>query len=132
MVKTSGGKGLHIQLPLRPKYGWDVLKEFTRQVSIAVAAFNPLKFTTVVSKIRRKGKIFIDYLRNGRGATCIAPWCVRARNRAPVSMPASWEDLPQVTPAGFTIAEPPQTPPEWLKLDRQQITKAQLKEFGLR
>lgn len=132
MVKTSGGKGLHIQLPLKPFYGWDVLKEFTKQVSIAVAAFNPPKFTTVISKSRRKGKIFIDYLRNGRGATCIAPWGLRARPRATVSMPVSWEDLPGVTPAGFTIDEPPQTPTEWTHFEPQKITKAHLKEFGLK
>jgi bifunctional non-homologous end joining protein LigD len=131
MVKTSGGKGLHIQLAIRPFYGWDLMKEFTKQVSIAVAAFNPPKFTTVISKSRRKGKIFIDYLRNGRGATCIAPWGLRARPRAPISMPVSWEDLHRVTPAGFTIDEPPQAPAEWTAFKRQRITKAHLKEFGL-
>ena len=131
MVKTSGGKGLHIQLPLKPMYGWDVLKEFTKQVSVAVAAFNPSKFTTVISKSRRKGKIFIDYLRNGRGATCIAPWGLRARPKAPVSMPINWEDLSTVTPTGFTIEEPPQAPSEWTQFAPQRITKAHLKEFGL-
>jgi bifunctional non-homologous end joining protein LigD len=131
MIKTSGGKGLHIQLPVRPTYGWDVLKEFTRQVSIAVAAFNPPKFTTVISKSRRKGKIFIDYLRNGRGATCIAPWGLRARPKAPVSMPVTWEDLASVTPAGFTIEEPSESPEEWTSFTPQRITKAHLKEFGL-
>jgi bifunctional non-homologous end joining protein LigD len=131
VVKTSGGKGLHIQLALKPMYGWDVLKEFTRQVSIAVAAFNPPKFTTVISKSRRKGKIFIDYLRNGRGATCIAPWGLRARPKAPVSMPVNWEDLSTVTPAGFTIEEPPQAPSEWTDFVPQRITKTHLKEFGL-
>lgn len=131
MVKTSGGKGLHIQLPLKPAFGWDVLKEFTKQVSVAVAAFNPPKFTTVVSKSRRKGKIFIDYLRNGRGATCIAPWGLRARPKAPVSMPVSWDDLAGVTAAGFTIDEPPQTPAEWTNFKSQRLTKGHLKEFGL-
>ncbi|MEK7954370.1 DNA ligase D [Luteolibacter soli] len=131
LVKTSGGKGLHIQLPLKPMYGWDVLKEFTKQVSAAVAAFNPPKFTTVISKSRRKGKIFIDYLRNGRGATCIAPWGLRARPRAPISMPVDWDDLATVTPAGFTIEEPPQMPQEWKDFTAQRITKAHLKELGL-
>ncbi|RYD68192.1 MAG: hypothetical protein EOP83_01300 [Verrucomicrobiaceae bacterium] len=73
----AAAKGSTIQLPVKPIYGWDVMKEITRQVSIAVAAFNPPKFTTVISKSRRKGKIFIEYLRNGRGATCIAPWGIR-------------------------------------------------------
>lgn len=131
MVKTSGGKGLHIQLPLKPMYGWDLMKEFTKQVSMAVAAFNPPKFTTVISKSRRKGKIFIDYLRNGRGATCIAPWGLRARPKAPVSMPINWEDLSTATPAGFTIEEPSQAPEEWTDFKPQRITKVHLKEFGL-
>ena len=131
MVKTSGGKGLHIQLPLNPSHGWDVLKEFTKQVAVAVAALNPSRFTTAVNKSRRVEKIFIDYLRNGRGATCIAPWGLRARAGAPVSMPIDWSDLPSVTAAGFTLGEPPQMPGEWLEFERQKITIAHLKEFGL-
>jgi bifunctional non-homologous end joining protein LigD len=131
MVKTSGGKGLHLQLPIRPAFGWDVMKEFTRQVSIAVAALNPNRFTTTITKSRRAGKIFIDYLRNGRGATCIAPWGLRARAGATVSMPVSWTDLPAMTPAGFTLHEPPQQPDEWLDFKPQRITKTHLKEFGL-
>ncbi len=131
MVKTSGGKGLHIQLALRPAHGWDLMKEFTKQVSVAVGALNPRRFTTVISKSGRTGKIFIDYLRNGRGATCIAPWGLRARPGAPVSMPVAWSDLPSVTAAGFNIHEPPQTPDEWLHLQPQRITKANLREFGL-
>jgi bifunctional non-homologous end joining protein LigD len=92
---------------------------------------NPRRFTTVISKSRRKGRIFIDYLRNGRGATCIAPWGLRARPGAPVSMPVAWADLPSVTAAGFNIHEPPQTPDEWLHFQPQRISKAHLKEFGL-
>lgn len=130
MVKTSGGKGLHIQLPVKPSHGWDVMKEFTRQVAVAVAALNPSRFTTAVRKSRREGKIFIDYLRNGRGATCIAPWGLRARAGAPVSMPIDWRDLPSVTAAGFTFGEPPRMPGEWLEFERQKITTAHLEEFG--
>lgn len=131
MVKTSGGKGLHILLPLKPSHGWDALKEFTKQVAIAVAALNPAKLTTVVSKKRRVGKIFIDYLRNGRGATCTAPWSPRARAGAPVSMPINWADLPTATSAGFTLNEPPQLPEEWRDYVPQKITGAHLKEFCL-
>lgn len=131
IVKTSGGKGLHIVLPLRPMLGWDALKEFSKQVSMAVAAMNPSRFTTAVSKKRRVGKIFIDYLRNGRGATCVAPWSPRAREGAPVSMPVSWSDLPGATAAGFTVKEPPETPAEWLNRQPQRITKTHLEEFGI-
>lgn len=131
IVKTSGGKGLHIQLPVKPSFGWDVLKEFSKQVAGAVAALNPPKLTTTISKSRRVGKIFIDYLRNGRGATCIAPWGLRAREHAPVSMPVNWSDLPDVTAAGFTLREPPQVPGEWMRYKPQKVTRGHLKEFGL-
>lgn len=131
LVKTSGGKGLHVMLPLKPSHGWDVLKEFTKQVSLAVAAMNPAKLTTVVSKKRRVGKIYIDYLRNGRGATCVAPWSPRARAGAPVSMPVSWSDLATATAAGFTLNEPPQMPEEWRLFEPQKIKRTHLAEFGL-
>lgn len=131
MVKTSGGKGLHLQLPVKSPFGWDVLKEFSKQVAVEVAALNPPKLTTHVSKSRRVGKIFIDYLRNGRGATCVAPWGLRARPHAPVSMPVDWSDLPGVTSAGFTLREPPQMPREWIGFEPRKITRAHLKEFGL-
>jgi len=132
MVKTSGGKGLHIQMPVRPGHDWDTLRDFTKAVSSAIAALNPRRFTVMSTKSRRTGKIYIDWMRNGRGATCIAPWCVRIRPGAPVSMPVAWEDLPALEPGGgFTVKHPPQEPADWLAPVPQRISKAILREFDL-
>ena len=73
IVKTSGGKGLHILLHLKRTHGWEVMKAFTKAVAGQVAAFNRKRFTITSSKSKRDGKIYIDWMRNGRGATCIAP-----------------------------------------------------------
>lgn len=132
MVKTSGGKGLHIQMPVRPTYDWDTLREFSKVVSSAVAAMNPNRFTVTSTKSKRTGKIYIDWMRNGRGATCIAPWCPRIRPGAPVSMPIAWEDLPALEPGGgFTIKHPPQEPHDWMNPIPQRISKVILREFDL-
>jgi len=131
MVKTSGGKGLHIVLHLKPVHGWDTLKAFSKRVSEAIVAYNPKRLTITPSKSKRTGKIFIDWMRNARGATCIAPWGLRARPGAPISMPINWQQLPGIAPAIFTIHEPPQTPSEWLEMRPQVISKTVLKEFGL-
>ena len=104
-VKTSGGKGLHIVSPLKPKAGWDEVKGFAKSIADQMAADDPDRFVATVTKSKRKGKILIDYLRNGRGATAVAPYSTRAREGAPVSMPLSWEELdPSIGPAYFTVA----------------------------
>lgn len=92
-VKTSGGKGLHVQVPIEPHLGWDDLKEFSRGIANAMASDQPRHYTINPRKTNRRGKIFIDYLRNARGATSIAPYCPRSRPGAPVSMPLKWFDL---------------------------------------
>ena len=130
MVKLSGGKGLHIMLRVRRDHGWDVIKKFTKDVSAKVASHNPSRFTIVSSKKRRKGRIFIDWMRNGKGATCIAPWGLRARAGAAVSMPVSWQALPSVPSQGFNIHEPPVTPDEWLSPPAQKILKSTLAEVA--
>lgn len=130
LVKTSGGKGIHV-LHLNPKLGWDVLKPFSKAVAEAIVAFNPQKLLSTASKAKRTGKIYIDWLRNGRGSTCISPWGLRARAGATISMPIAWEQLPEITSTGFTIHEPHEKPPEWLKLRPQAISMVVLREFGL-
>ncbi|RYD47576.1 MAG: DNA ligase D [Verrucomicrobiaceae bacterium] len=130
-VKTSGGKGLHIVLKTKRTLEWDEAKEFTKAVANIVAEHNPQRFITTASKSKRKGKIFIDWLRNGRGATCVAPWSLRARPGASVSMPLNWEDLSEATAAGFTIREPSSIPSEWKRIKPQTITKAMLRNVGL-
>ncbi len=103
-VKTTGGKGLHVVSPLKPAAGWDEVKGFAKSMADAMAADDPARFIAVVTKSKRKGKILVDYLRNGRGATAVAPYSTRARAGAPVAMPLSWEEL-GTTPASsyFTV-----------------------------
>ncbi len=92
-LKTSGGKGFHVVLPLRPKAGWDEVKGFARDFAKAMEQAEPKLYTATLSKKARKGRIFIDYLRNGRGSTAIAPFSTRARPGAAVAMPVAWELL---------------------------------------
>jgi len=92
-VKTTGGKGLHIVAPLTPKAGWETVKSFSRAVSESIVREAPEEYICTMSKEKRKGKIFIDYLRNVRGATSIAPYSTRSRHGAPISMPIAWDEL---------------------------------------
>ena len=128
-VKTSGGKGLHVILHLKRQHTWEVMKPFAKAVAAAVAEQNPRRFTITSSFKKRSGKIYIDWLRNGRGATCIVPWGLRARPGAAVSMPLNWEDLPGLEPQGFTIREPAKTPEEWRNIVPQSVSKALLREI---
>lgn len=126
LVKTSGGKGLHLVLFIKRTHGWDLMREFTKAVAREVAAFNPSRFVITSTKEKRKGKIFIDWMRNGEGSTCIAPWSLRARDGAAVSMPVNWSDLATTTADGFTIHEPLTPPVEWIEPEPQLIPKALL------
>lgn len=92
-VRTTGGKGLHVVVPLNPGTGWDVVKPFAHAFAQGMTDLDPLKYVATATKKFRKQKIFIDYLRNGRGATAVASFSLRARAGAPVSMPLRWEDL---------------------------------------
>jgi len=95
-VRTSGGKGLHLVVPLNPGCDWDLVKPFAHAFAESMARMDPLKFVATSSKRLRKGRIFIDYLRNGRGATSVASFSLRARPGAPVAMPLRWEELGRV------------------------------------
>lgn len=92
-VKTTGGKGLHIVVPIKPEYEWDIVKEFAHVFVKFLVATYPTRYVGEMSKHKRKGKIFIDYLRNQRGATAIAAYSTRARQGAPVSTPLGWDEL---------------------------------------
>ena len=92
-LKTTGGKGLHVVVPIRPTLDWEVAKGFTRAIAESLVSTFPDRFTAVMSKSKRKGKIFVDYLRNGEGATAIAAYSLRARAKAPVSTPIAWSEL---------------------------------------
>jgi bifunctional non-homologous end joining protein LigD len=95
-LRTSGGKGLHVVLPLNPGCDWSLVKPFARSFAESLGTMDPLKFVSTASKRFRKGKIFVDYLRNGRGATAVASFSLRARAGAPVAMPIRWEELGRV------------------------------------
>ncbi|HWI15310.1 MAG TPA: DNA ligase D, partial [Burkholderiales bacterium] len=94
-LKTTGGKGLHIVVPLKPARGWDEIKGFSKSVAEFLVRTFPERFTDKVTKSRRRGKIFIDYLRNAEGATAISAYAVRGRANAPVATPIAWSELKQ-------------------------------------
>ena len=92
-LKTTGGKGLHVVVPIRPTLPWEEAKGFSKAVAELLARTFPDRYTDKITKSRRRGKIFIDYLRNASGATAIAPYAVRAREHAPVATPIGWDEL---------------------------------------
>ncbi len=89
----TGGKGLHVIAPLTPDAEWPAVKDFAQRFAMALAEAEPERFTAALSKAKREGRIFIDYLRNQRGATAILPYSARARDRAPVAAPINWDEL---------------------------------------
>jgi len=95
-LKTTGGKGVHIVVPVQRRHEWPLVKAFAHAVALDMARRHPDKITAVASKVRRKGRIFLDYLRNARGATAIAAYSTRARSEAPVATPIAWEELPRL------------------------------------
>jgi bifunctional non-homologous end joining protein LigD len=95
-VRTSGGKGLHVVVPFRRGPGWPAVKQFCESFADAMVALHPLQYIATASKAQRKGKIFIDWLRNTRGATSVCSWSLRARAGAPVAMPLHWDELGRI------------------------------------
>jgi len=107
-VKTSGGKGLHVVSPLKPKADWPAVKTFSKRIADAMASDSPDRFVATITKSRRRGKILIDYLRNQRGQTAVAAYSTRARPGAAVSAPLSWDELGAgIGPAHFTVQNVP-------------------------
>ncbi|SDG30047.1 DNA ligase D [Dyella sp. 333MFSha] len=107
-VRTTGGKGLHVVVPLNPGAAWKEVKAFARGFAEALAAAHPLEFVATATKRFRQGRIYVDYLRNGRGATAVASYSLRSRVGAPVAVPLRWEELGKVrSGAAFDIRSTP-------------------------
>lgn len=105
-LKTTGGKGLHIVVPIKPQHTWDEVYDFTQAFANLIVRENPKLYLAKMSKAARKGKIFIDYMRNGRGATFIAPFSTRARKGAPIAVPIGWDELTEkLRPNQFSLGE---------------------------
>jgi bifunctional non-homologous end joining protein LigD len=95
-LKTSGGKGLHLVVPLKPSYGWEEVKGFSQAIVQHIATTIPDRFSAKSGPANREGKIYIDYLRNGRGATTACAWSARTRPGLGISVPVAWEELPEL------------------------------------
>jgi bifunctional non-homologous end joining protein LigD len=107
-AKTTGGKGLHVVAPVTSGHGWAEHRNAAKALAERLAATAPDRLTTAIRKTERRGRIFVDYLRNARGASAIAPYSPRARAGAPVAMPLAWEELvPGLDPAAFTVRTVP-------------------------
>jgi len=103
-LKTSGGKGYHVVVPIN-NINWEDFRLIAKNIAVLMESKWPEKYTSNIRKNKRKNKIFIDWVRNTRGATSVAPYSLRARNKAPVSMPISWEELDKIKPNEITIKE---------------------------
>lgn len=139
-LKTTGGKGLHVVVPLARGAGWEEVKNFARAVAEDIARTTPRHYLTTMSRERRRGKIYLDYLRNAQGATSVAAYSTRARPGAPVSTPIRWDELSESLPSdAYTIHNLPRRLAQlkedpWAGLGkvRQSITKAMKNELGMR
>ncbi|MBB5390462.1 MULTISPECIES: DNA ligase D [unclassified Herbaspirillum] len=137
-LKTSGGKGLHLIVPIRPEHGWDIVKDWAHRVAAHLARHLPDRFIARMTKAARGGKIFVDYLRNAPGSTTVAAYSVRARDGAPVSVPITWEELEDGTgPDRFRVANMAdrvqilQRSDPWKNIEKsnQRLTEGALKVF---
>ena len=137
-LKTTGGKGLHVVVPLLRRHRWDEVKGFSRAVAEQLARVLPARFTANMSKERRAGRIFLDYLRNDAAATAVAAYTVRARPGAPVSTPLAWDELtPALRPADFNVTTLPARlaglradPWAAYATTRQSLTRAMWRALG--
>jgi bifunctional non-homologous end joining protein LigD len=120
-LKTSGGKGLHVVLPLKPSLGWDEVKQFSGDVVRHLARVVPQRFVAKSGPSNRVGRIFVDFLRNGRGATTVSAWSARARPGMGISVPLEWNELPRLKgAASWSVAS---------HADRMEIGNAPWKDY---
>jgi bifunctional non-homologous end joining protein LigD len=106
-VKTTGGKGLHVVIPLVRRHDWETVKSFSHAIALDMVDLDSSRFTDNMSKSARGGKIFVDYLRNGRGNTAILPYSARARDGLPVAYPIAWSELASIDPQELTVRTVP-------------------------
>ncbi|MGD9980414.1 MAG: DNA ligase D [Hyphomonadaceae bacterium] len=134
----TGGKGIHIVLNVKPKLEWEEFKQFAGDFAEQVGALDPKRFVANMSKAKRKGRIFVDYLRNGRGATAIAPYSPRAKGTAPIAVPVSWDELKTIPSASvFKLKDMHarlNEPDPWADYAKSavSITRAARSKLGLR
>lgn len=102
-LKTSGGKGYHVCVPFKSVSSFKKLNSFAKSVAQALEKTYPDLFVTTISKQKRENRIFIDYMRNSKNSTCVAPFSIRCRKNAPISMPISWKNLDNILPNEITI-----------------------------
>jgi bifunctional non-homologous end joining protein LigD len=132
-LKTTGGKGLHVVVPVEPELDWDRAKRFSKSVVDEMAKRRPSRYLTTMTKDKRKGRIFLDYLRNGRGATAVAAYSTRARAGAPVSTPITMDELESgVRPESFDLRSVPERlatlkADPWKDFDDARTSLAKLK-----
>lgn len=133
---VTGGKGVHVVAPLARRAEWPEVKAFARAVAQRMSEDEPERFLAQASKEKRKGRIFVDWLRNERGATAIAPYSTRARKGAPIATPVSWDELKGLEAANTFHVEDMegrmQEPDPWAESAewRQAITRALLRKVG--
>lgn len=103
-VMLTGGKGVHVIVPLCGRSHWDAVRDFSRGISAAIAAGEPERYTIKAARAERRHRIFIDWMRNIRGGTAVAPYSMRARPNCPIAVPLRWDELPRVSgPARYTL-----------------------------
>ncbi|MBC7841604.1 MAG: DNA ligase D [Gemmatimonadaceae bacterium] len=137
-VKLSGGKGLHVTVPFTGRLSWDQLSLFSKLLATRLAAEDPSRYTVSMAKSARPKRIFIDWMRNSRGATAASPWSVRAREGAPIAIPLTWTELDDV-PRGDLMLLPdvteylrasPSDPWSDLLSTKQSLTAAMVQQLG--
>jgi len=133
---VTGGKGIHVIAPLKPTREWPEVKAFCKAFAEKLATDEPDRFTANIRKVNRKGRMFVDYLRNERGSTAIAPFSTRARDGAPCAVPLDWDEIATLDRAnGFSLAEAaaraagPDPWPDYFK-QKQAITDRMMKAVG--
>ena len=131
----TGGKGIHVVAPLVRDHDWPVIKGFAAALARRLAEEDPDRFIAQMSKAKRKGRIFIDYLRNERGSSAVAPYSPRARPGAPLAWPVDWPDLDDIdSAAAFRLADAdPAAATAWADYagTRQHLGTSALAAFGL-